>query len=459
MKKMKAFDIDYTDQLSEQQVRYLLKSELERNKLLIRQNNFALFRYEAIDDTMVVLYLAQDGSISHMDFDHYSEVAPEVMFDKKEHQRLTTTLKRIVNDTDYPKIGAVDFFYKNGTGITLEYSCLFDEIGRVVSIVGQHIDVYLTHDRMIATIQSLNAQAAITDALRQSYETMLTFNMEDYSFKIIQATSEVRLASMKVKTVIELAELFCKYFIEPAYQEKFRQFVNEGTISDRLEGNRYLSFEYMTKNIGWCRARIMPAEIDSSGHVSQGIFTTETADDHHRELSVLRVAASTDGLTGLLNRNTGEKAITEALQNKKESIFLLFDCDFFKNINDKLGHPTGDQVLIEVSKALKETFEQETVLRLGGDEFAVFVTSKKLVEKAKDGNIKQLLQPLHIRLQQIHIKQLKGQKPSLSCGAVTIPANCNYTLNQIYTIADQKLYEAKATHNGAIAHTIMHEPE
>lgn len=453
---MKAFDIDYTDQLDEQQVRYLLKSELERNKLLIKQNKFALFRYEAKDDVMVFLYQGPDGSVKHLDFDHYCESAPEVKFDKKEHKRVALMLKRIINDIDYPKVGAEDYFYKDGTGISIEYSCLFDEVGRVVSIVGQHVDVFQTHDRMLSTIKSLNEQAEVSDAIRQSYETMIYFNLSDYSYRLIQATPEVHAASMKVKSVIELAELFCKYYVDPTYQDSFRKFVNEGTISERLEGNRYLSFEYMTTNIGWCRARIMPAEIDSNGHIIHGIFTTETADDHHKELTVLKVAASTDGLTGLLNRITGEKEITEILAKKEEGIYLLFDCDFFKNINDKLGHPTGDQVLIEVAKSLKETFDQEVVLRLGGDEFAVYVKSPKLIEEAKNGNIKQLLQPLRERLQLVKIKQMKGQKPSLSCGAITIPANSNYTLNQIYTLADQKLYEAKQTHNGSIAHAIMH---
>lgn len=54
-------------------------------------------------------------------------------------------------------------------------------------------------------------------------------------------------------------------------------------------------------------------------------------------------------------------------------MFLLFDVDKFKHINDTYGHSIGDEVLIQVADALKQTFEQAGVcMRLGGDEFAVY---------------------------------------------------------------------------------------
>lgn len=447
---MKTFDIDFTDQLNEQQVRYLLKSELERNKLLIRQNKITLFRYEVKEDAMVLLYSDKDGSLNHVAIEHYFLESSDLMFNKEEHKRIVTTFKRIINDTDYPKVGAEDFYYKDGTGVSIEYSCLFDEVGRVITIVGQHVDVYLTHDRMVSTIRLLNEQVAMTDTLRQSYETMLYFDLKDYSFRLIQGTPEVRAASMKVSNVVQLAELFCKHYVDPAFQEGFMSFANEGTIGERLMGNRYVLFEYMTKNIGWCRARITPAYIDSNGHATKAIFTTESAADHHEALSVLRVAASRDGLTGLLNRITGEEAIAKSLAKKPAAIFALMDCDFFKNINDKLGHPTGDQVLIEIAKSLNDIFGDEIVMRMGGDEFIVFITDESLINTANEEGIKTVFTPLYDRLKQVNIPQLNGQNPSLSCGAVMVPADEEFSFQTIYELADHKLYEAKAKSKGSL---------
>ena len=448
---MKLFDIDYTDQLSEQQVRYLLNSQLVRNKLLVKQNKFTFFRYEVSEDTMILLSPAPDGTTAHSAFEHYFEVNPPMYFDDKEHARIVASIKHIIEDPDYPKTGSEDFFYKDGSGVTIEYTALFDAEGRVISLVGQLVDVYQTHERLLDTIRTLNQQLALTDSIRHSYETMLTIDLRNYSFDIIHATQEVRMASSKVKTVLQLAELFCQYYVEPEYHEGFNKFVNEGTISDRLLGNRYLAYEYMTRNIGWCRARIMPSEIDSSGRVIKAVFTTECAPDHHEALSVLRVAASTDALTGLKNRYSGEKAIHTALESKQGFIYALFDCDFFKSINDKLGHPTGDKVLIEVAKALAETFQDETVMRLGGDEFVVFITSPDLIQKAKSEGMAEVFKPLRQRLQQIFIPHSKSLKPSLSCGAVLASTGTGYELAAIYEMADKKLYEAKSTHNGAFA--------
>lgn len=454
---MKTFDIDFTDQLSEQQVRYLLKAELERNKLLIKQNKFALFRYEVEEDTMILLFHSPDGETQHLAFEHYTQQAPALYFDEKEHQRIAEAVLKIVNDPEYPKIGAQDFYYKDGTGVCIEYTSLFDDNGKVISIVGQHVDLYQTHDRMVATIHLLNEQIAMTDAVRQSYETMLMIDLSDYSYKILQSTPEVRAASQLAPSVLQLAALFCKYYVDPTYQEDFMAFVNEGTISDRLMGNRYLAFEYMTKNIGWCRARIMPAEIGSNGEVLKAIFSTETAANHQEELKVLRVAASRDGLTGLLNRVTGEEAIKQALGQHQEAVYAILDCDFFKNINDKLGHPTGDQVLIGVANALVKTFPNEYVMRLGGDEFVVFIQSPEQVARIKLQGKTAFTTPLREQLALIDIPQLKGKKPSLSCGAVLVPSHTQLSLTDIYTLADQKLYEAKASHNGAMALAVVEE--
>ncbi len=446
---MKLFDINYIDQLSEQQVRYLLRSELQRNRLLIKRNNFMLYRYEVKEDTMVILFNDSTGQEQHVAFEKFSETSPDYVFDPNEHKRIISYLKRIVEDPDFPKTGNQEFAYKDGTGVCTEYTCLFDENGEVCTIIGQHVDVYQTRDRMLETIKMLNEQSAMTDILRHSYETMIYVDLNDYSFKLLQGTAAVRAASHKVQNVLQLGELFCQYYVEADYQDGFRSFINEITLDDRFVKNRFITYEYMTKNIGWCRARLMPGEMDSKGRYITAIFTTESAADHQKELSVLRVAAMRDPLTGIMNRFSGERAINEALHRGEASVYALFDCDRFKMINDKLGHPVGDQVLIEVSKALTDVYPRDVVMRLGGDEFVVFITDPETVTMAQLEGIPSILKPLNERLKKIDIPQLRTT-PCLSCGAVFVPAGTTHELHEIYELADKKLYEAKTTHNGSV---------
>jgi diguanylate cyclase (GGDEF)-like protein/PAS domain S-box-containing protein len=86
-----------------------------------------------------------------------------------------------------------------------------------------------------------------------------------------------------------------------------------------------------------------------------------------------------DKLTGLPNRalflDRLEKAIWRAQQEPEYSFAVLFlDLDQFKDINDSLGHPTGDQLLVAVARILKNTLRlSDTVARQGGDEFVILL--------------------------------------------------------------------------------------
>ena len=89
----------------------------------------------------------------------------------------------------------------------------------------------------------------------------------------------------------------------------------------------------------------------------------------------LELLATTDSLTGLTNRyqfqNILDALVDVATENNKIALFLI-DMDGFKEINDTLGHVTGDEVLIEVGKRLSANPDPNvSVARLGGDEFCV----------------------------------------------------------------------------------------
>jgi diguanylate cyclase (GGDEF)-like protein/PAS domain S-box-containing protein len=94
--------------------------------------------------------------------------------------------------------------------------------------------------------------------------------------------------------------------------------------------------------------------------------------------AVLQNISQIDDLTGLYNRK-GFLALAEhrmklALRNAEAFSVAFVDLDGLKEINDSLGHETGDRALVEVANVLKESFRQSDVLgRLGGDEFAVFI--------------------------------------------------------------------------------------
>lgn len=103
-----------------------------------------------------------------------------------------------------------------------------------------------------------------------------------------------------------------------------------------------------------------------------------------RELNLAR-AAATDPLTGLSNRRiftaAYEDAIADVTACHGRSYLALFDLDFFKRVNDRFGHATGDDVLRAFAAILKANVRSaDTVARLGGEEFGVLFDGLSQVE-------------------------------------------------------------------------------
>jgi diguanylate cyclase (GGDEF)-like protein len=99
--------------------------------------------------------------------------------------------------------------------------------------------------------------------------------------------------------------------------------------------------------------------------------------------SILKSLATVDGLTGLYNhRHLYECLEVEAKRcrrHKGSFVVIILDLDHFKNINDTYGHLTGDKILKELSRILKENTRQtDLVGRYGGEEFLIMLAETSL---------------------------------------------------------------------------------
>ncbi|MCF8210199.1 MAG: diguanylate cyclase [Rhodoferax sp.] len=93
-------------------------------------------------------------------------------------------------------------------------------------------------------------------------------------------------------------------------------------------------------------------------------------------MRTLRALMARDSLTGLFNHTTTSRlldnALTSAQRNQTTTCFAMLDLDKFKLVNDTYGHPTGDQVLLALSRVLQQRLRHSDVIgRYGGEEFAV----------------------------------------------------------------------------------------
>lgn len=112
------------------------------------------------------------------------------------------------------------------------------------------------------------------------------------------------------------------------------------------------------------------------------ITTHEDITDRARNEKRIAFLAQHDLLTGLANRALfAEKLDDAAKRLARHGIsftVLMLDLDKFKNVNDTLGHPAGDRLLVEVAQRLRSSLRDTDVLaRLGGDEFAIIQENEK----------------------------------------------------------------------------------
>ena len=146
----------------------------------------------------------------------------------------------------------------------------------------------------------------------------------------------------------------------------------------------------------------------------------------------LRQLAWSDSLTSLPNRALLVQRLRDAEDASPRSLLFL-DLDDFKTINDSLGHPTGDGVLVELARRLGEVIRDgDLVARIGGDEFAV------LAEMTDAGTLEALATRLLAAVGEPFVLNRRELRLSASIGIATGPADEDLLRN-----ADLAMYEAK----------------
>lgn len=179
-----------------------------------------------------------------------------------------------------------------------------------------------------------------------------------------------------------------------------------------------------------------------------GIFTIAFAakwwrrNNNQRSDALMVHQANFDTLTELPNRRMFQDKLAEGVKSADLTglplALLLLDLDGFKQVNDGLGHATGDQLLKEVANRLKNSLHAgDTVARLGGDEFTVILEKIKNVNNVQlvaDKILAVLSQPFLLNDHTIHL--------SASIGITFYPTDTS-DAETLLKNSDQAMYAAK----------------
>ncbi|WP_323042820.1 diguanylate cyclase domain-containing protein [Gemmobacter sp.] len=167
--------------------------------------------------------------------------------------------------------------------------------------------------------------------------------------------------------------------------------------------------------------------------------------------SVAEEQALTDTLTGLRNRRAMDARLADLIDSGQPFGLMHLDLDWFKQVNDTLGHAAGDHVLQQVGRILTgETRLHDTVARVGGDEFVIILPG--LVDAARMHGIARRI-----------IDRLTAPIPfegrlcaiSASVGMTISSAYPRPEPDRMLSDADQALYASKHAGRGRVS---LHDP-
>jgi diguanylate cyclase (GGDEF)-like protein len=157
--------------------------------------------------------------------------------------------------------------------------------------------------------------------------------------------------------------------------------------------------------------------------------------DIEENISVLYELATHDEKTGIYNyrffQNMLDMEFEKAKRGKPLSL-LIIDIDYFKKINDKFGHLTGDKILLQSAKIIKNnTRKSDIAARFGGEEFLVLLPNTN-ISKAKR---------VAERIRRAVEKNLKKYSVTISGGIACYKKG--YSKEKLKQRADKALYKAK----------------
>jgi len=256
----------------------------------------------------------------------------------------------------------------------------------------------------------------------------------DFTFSYINPNAERRLGVPRQSLYGKVLTEVRPFMVKSGLIHKYREVVSTGIpytcevfIDDEMIRGTWLNIQVV--RVGTSLA-----------------VTSRDVTEHRRRSDHVQYLAHHDHLTGLANRTLLQDRLRQAILRAQNSTqhpdqkvaVLLLDIDYFKQINDSLGHADGDVLLATVGQRLLSSVrESDTVARMGGDEFVVVMPEFRTlddVERCGQQIIRNASQPIAISGREIRL--------TLSVGISLFPDG-GRTAEALLRSADAAMYSVK----------------
>ena len=291
---------------------------------------------------------------------------------------------------------------------------------RLEVVAGLSADSVFEYDITSDCMRYYNRKEILIDALR--YKPVI----ENYTARILDGSI--------------MGELF-----HPEDTEKIRQMC-EDFRTGKAEIYAEVRKQYEDGKFTWVSVEAKTM-LDKQGKPSHVIGKISNIDEKIKQEQEIKYQMERDPLTGLYNKQTVEKLISEKLtEGVGESAYLvLTDVDEFKSLNDTLGHLFGDGVLCTFANSMVEIFPEAIIGRTGGDECSAFF------EGLEQADVLARINRINRRLSRIHAGDNDELKISVSFGFVQCEQGAENNLEELKEKADVALCHLKQNSKGTAA--------
>lgn len=214
-------------------------------------------------------------------------------------------------------------------------------------------------------------------------------------------------------------------------------------LPDMLEDGQTATFDVRRSSIepgarqGWVRLHVMMVR-DPAGKPVRVIGSWKDVTDERSRIEELEDRARRDPLTKLYNQVAANDLVGSALADclaRGTGVLYVIDVDDFKTVNDTVGHLVGDDLLVEVARAIEGTFADNggIAARVGGDEFLAFLpTADRDRAVEVSGDLSDAVRDIRI----------SGRRVTLSVGMAMVGEDGD-SYELLFEAGDRALYRAK----------------
>jgi diguanylate cyclase (GGDEF)-like protein len=253
----------------------------------------------------------------------------------------------------------------------------------------------------------------------------------------LQPSTEESLLTILAETVDGLEEAVRGVFLRQFFRSMAQVELNEAQSIESwnaiLERRRELSATGQTLSL-----RAILVEVLTSRGLLRAPILME-----FDEFKKLQINAATDSLTGLYNRRLFDEYCDKELNRAKRYghplAIVILDLKKLKEVNDRHGHPRGDQVLILAAETFKNTLRSsDFAFRIGGDEFALLLPQSE--SEQADTLCRRVRSQYETEIQSLRL----DVGVTLDFGIAVYPDDSE-KMDDLMTIADRRLYDLKAS--------------